>query len=248
MTKELKSATSVKTGKKIKQRRHELGHSIEEVSKILFVNKSYLSAIEQGNYSIFPSEAFAKAYFNKYLDFLEINHDFPNIFNLKSEKKHKKISKEFAFNNNFDAKTKQFIALFFLFSIILIGAYFFISDTPSNKIKIEEQDIKLEDLSLIESNINQNQKIAQLNTNNILKNSLSLDFSGECWLEVYANNELIEAQLFSKNESYVIEIKKPFQITIGNADYVKGSYNNTEIDFITNANRLTRVNTIIFNE
>ncbi len=40
MTKELKSATSVKTGKKIKQRRHELGHSIEEVSKILFVNKN----------------------------------------------------------------------------------------------------------------------------------------------------------------------------------------------------------------
>ena len=73
-------------------------------------------------------------------------------------------------------------------------------------------------------------------------------FSGECWLEVYANDELIEAQLFSKNESYVIEIKKPFQITIGNADYVKGSYNNTEIDFLTNANRLTRVNTITFNE
>ena len=248
MNKELKSATSVKTGKKFKQRRNELGYSIEEVSKILFVNKSYLSAIEQGNYSIFPSETFAKAYFNKYLNFLEIKYDFPNIFNLKYEKKHKKISKEFAFNNNFDTKTKKFVAAFFLFSIILVGGYFLISDTSSNKIKMEEQDIKLEDLSLIESNINRNQKQAQLNTNNILNNTLSLDFSGECWLEVYVNDELKEAKLFSKNESYVIEIKKPFQITIGNADYVKGSYNNTEIDFITNANRLTRVNTIIFNE
>jgi len=248
MNKELKSATSVKTGKKFKQRRRELDYSIEEVSKILFVNKSYLSAIEQGNYTIFPSEAFAKAYFNKYLNFLGIRHDFPNIFNLRSEKKHKKISNEFAFNNNFDAKTKQFVASIFLFTIILIGGYFFVSDTSSNKIKIEEQDIELEDLSLIERNINQNQKQAQLIANNILDNTLSLDFNGECWLEVYVNNELIEAQLFSKNESYVIEIKKPFQITIGNADNVKGSYNNTEIDFITNANRLTRVNTIIFNE
>ena len=248
MTKELKSATSVKTGKKIKQRRHELGHSIEEVSKILFVNKSYLSAIEQGNYSIFPSEAFAKAYFNKYLDFLEIHYDFPNIYNLRSEKKHKKISKELAFNNNFDAKTIQFVLSIFLFSIILIGGYFFISDTSANKIKIEKQEIKLENLSSIERNINQNQKQAQFNANNILEDTLSLDFNGECWLEVYVNDELIEAQLFSKNESYVIEIKKPFQITIGNADHVKGSYNNTEIDFITNANRLTRVNTIIFNE
>jgi len=248
MNKELKSATSVKTGKKFKKRRHELDYSIEEVSKILFVNKSYLSAIEQGNYTIFPSEAFAKAYFNKYLNFLGIHHDFPNIFNLRSEKKHKKISKEFAFNNNFDAKTKQFVASIFLFSIILIGGYFFVSDTSSNKIKIEEQDIEFEDLSLIERNVNQNQKQAQLIANNILDNTLSLDFNGECWLEVYVNNDLIEAQQFSKNESYVIEIKKPFQITIGNADHVKGSYNNSEIDFITNANRLTKVNTIIFNE
>tara|TARA_B100000900_G_scaffold359357_1_gene330775 strand:+ start:336 stop:1082 length:747 start_codon:yes stop_codon:yes gene_type:complete len=248
MTKELKSATSVKTGKKFKQRRHELGYSIGEVSKILFVNESYLSAIEQGNYTIFPSEAFAKAYFNKYLNFLEINHDFPNIFDIWSEKKHKKISKEFAFNNDFDAKTKQFVASFFLLSIILIGGYFFFSDTSSDKIKIDQQDIKLEDLSLIERNINQNQKQAQFNTNNISENSLSLNFSGECWLEVYVDNELIEAQLFSENDSYVTEIKKPFQITIGNADHVKGSYNNSEIDFITNANRLTKVNTIIFNE
>ena len=248
MTKELKSASSVKTGKKFKQRRHELGHSIEEVSKILFVNKSYLSAIEQGNYTIFPSEAFAKAYFNKYLNFLEINYEFPNIFNLRSEKKHKKISKEFAFNNNFDVKIKLFVASFFLLSIILIGSYFFIAETPSNKNKTEEQNINFEDFSLIERNIDQNRKQVQLTINNISENKLALDFSGECWLELYINDELIEAQLFSKNESYVIEIKKPFQITIGNADYVKGSYNNTEIDFITNANRLTRVNTIIFNE
>ena len=50
------------------------------------------------------------------------------------------------------------------------------------------------------------------------------------------------------NERYIRNIKMPFKIIIGNADFVKGSYNNTEIDFITNANRLTGVNTIIFNE
>ena len=78
MNKEFKSASSVKIGKKFKERRIELGHSIEEVSKILFVNKSYLASIEEGNYDIFPSEAFAKAYFNKYLNFLEIHCEFPS--------------------------------------------------------------------------------------------------------------------------------------------------------------------------
>ena len=79
-------------------------------------------------------------------------------------------------------------------------------------------------------------------------NNLSLEFYGECWLELYVNDELIEAKLFFDDERYLINIKTPFKIIIGNADFVKGSYNNTEIDFINNANRLTRVNTIIFNE
>ena len=42
------------------------------------------------------------------------------------------------------------------------------------------------------------------------------------------------------------EIAMPFKIIIGNADSVTGTYNNERIDFITNANRLNRVNTIYF--
>ena len=42
-------------------------------------------------------------------------------------------------------------------------------------------------------------------------------------------------------------IRKPFTIVVGNAEAVTGSYEGSNIDFITNANRL-RVNTIIFND
>ena len=80
------------------------------------------------------------------------------------------------------------------------------------------------------------------------KKELYLDFLDECWIELYVDDELIEAKLFFDNEKYIRNIKMPFKIIIGNADFVKGSYNNNEIDFITNANRLTGVNTIIFNE
>ncbi len=45
---------------------------------------------------------------------------------------------------------------------------------------------------------------------------------------------------------YERQIEIPFKIIVGNADFVKGSYNNNEIDFLTNANRLTGVNTINF--
>ena len=45
MTDELKSANSVKTGKKFAERRNEIGFTIDKVSEILFVNKDYLIAI-----------------------------------------------------------------------------------------------------------------------------------------------------------------------------------------------------------
>ena len=254
MNKEIKSASSVKIGKKFKLRRIELGHSIEEVSKILFVNKIHLAAIEAGNYGIFPSEAFAKAYFKKYLDFLEIYYEFPSVFELKTEKKHKRISKEFSFEDSLNNSIKYYLYIFLIFSAILLGIYFFSNEELASKNEInnieeiKKENIILDDISKSEEDINEIEDKSNLIIKDIQNNNLSLEFSGECWLELYVNDELIEAKLFFDNERYLRNIKMPFKIIIGNADFVKGSYNNTKIDFITNANRLTRVNTIIFNE
>ena len=254
MNKQFKSASSVKIGKKFKERRIELGHSIEEVSKILFVNKTHLTSIEEGNYAIFPSEVFAKAYFNKYLNFLEIHCEFPSVFKLNKEKEHKRIFKEFSFDSSFDNNIKYYLPIFLVFSAILLGIYFKSSEEAvykneiNNIVEIKKEEIRLEDIYKSDENVNQIEDKSNLIIKDIQNNNLSLEFYGECWLELYVNDELIEAKLFFDNERYLRNIKMPFKIIIGNADFVKGSYNNTEIDFITNANRLTRVNTIIFNE
>ena len=94
MDKILKSASTVKIGKRFSNKRISLGLSLEEASKILFINEDYLNAIEKGNYSIFPSESFARAYFKKYSQYLKIKADLPDIFNLHTENKiPKKASK-----------------------------------------------------------------------------------------------------------------------------------------------------------
>ena len=87
MDKILKSASTVKIGKRFSNKRISLGLSLEETSKILFINEDYLNAIEEGDYSIIPSESFARAYFKKYSQYLKINSDLPDIFNSQSEKK-----------------------------------------------------------------------------------------------------------------------------------------------------------------
>ena len=109
---------------------------------------------------------------------------------------------------------------------------------------IPQENIKIDDVAEIVENLNQKNP-SSTSIQNIDKN-LILEFSGESWIELYVENELIEAQIFSNGDIYERQIEIPFKIIVGNADFVKGSYNNTEIDFLTNANRLTGVNTINF--
>ena len=90
MDKILKSASTVKIGKRFSNKRISLGLSLEETSKILFINEDYLNGIEEGDYSIFPSESFARAYFKKYSQYLKINSELPDIFNTQTEKKNTK--------------------------------------------------------------------------------------------------------------------------------------------------------------
>ena len=243
MSNELKSASSVKTGKKFSEKRNNIGFTIEEISEKLFINKDYISAIEKGNYSIFPSESFAKAYFNKYKNFLKISSEFPSIFDQKIDKKHKKISNEIAFENNFDFIFNNLYVIVALALMVIFGIYYFVKTEPLSDV-IPQENINIDNVAEIVENVNQ-KSLSSTNTQNIDKN-LILEFSGESWIEVYVENKLIEAQIFSSGDIYERQIEIPFKIIVGNADFVKGSYNNTEIDFLTNANRLTGVNTINF--
>ena len=241
----LKSANSVKTGKKFSERRNEIGYTIDKVSEILFVNKDYIVAIEKGNYSIFPSESFAKAYFKKYKNFLNISAEFPDLFNQQAEKKHKKISNEITFENNLDLIIKNINVIIVFTLLVGIGIYYFLSNTESSSVNQNQTNIKNEYLSEIVRNVNNKNKDLLGNSEKIDKN-LILEFYGESWIELYIENELVEAQIFSNGDIYERKIEMPFKIIVGNADFVKGTYNSINIDFITNANRLTGVNTINF--
>ena len=245
MTGELKSANSVKTGKKFSEKRNEIGYTIDKVSEILFVNKDYIVAIEKGNYSIFPSESFAKAYFKKYKNFLNLSAEFPDLFNQQKEKKHKKISNEIAFENNFDFIIKNTNIIIALTLVIGIGIYYFLSNTESISDNTPQENIKSEYLSEIIENVNNNKDFIS-NSEKIGNNNLIIEFYGESWIELYRENQLVEAQIFSNGDIYQRKIEMPFKIIVGNADFVKGTYNSINIDFMTNANRLTKVNTINF--
>jgi cytoskeletal protein RodZ len=62
MINELKSANSAKIGKIFKEARKELGLNKLDTANSLVMSIKYIEAIESGNYRIFPSEGFARAY------------------------------------------------------------------------------------------------------------------------------------------------------------------------------------------
>ena len=244
MTYEFKSASSAKIGKKFKEKRIELGFSIIQMSEKLFINKDYLNAIEKGDYSIFPSESFARAYFKKYMEYLNIENDFPSVFEKNLEKKHKKISKEIRFNSSSE-KNFIYISIFTLIALSIFA--YFLTKAPVVDEKIpENQIIPFKDITVIYETVKQNKSIVISDDNTNILNNLVLEFIDECWIELYLDEKLIEAQNFNSGDQYSKVLKPPFKIIIGNSDSVKGTYNGEYIDFITNANRLTKVNIIYF--
>ena len=120
MSKYLKSASSAKVGRKFFQARERLGLSIEEINSSTYINIIYIKAIETGDYSSFPSETFARAYFKKYSDFLKIKPVFPNIY--KQDTTNAKIKKKI--NKTINENTYLFYIIIIISSLALIGLFF----------------------------------------------------------------------------------------------------------------------------
>ena len=253
MTENFKSARSAKIGKVFKLARKELGLSKIEVSNAAFMNVRYINAIESGDYSVFPSEVFAKAYFIKYQDFLSIECEFPPLFqnNNRQDKIIKKSISEI--NPSLKPIFRIVGVIVLIISVVVYVNSSFSRETKNSEPLSAEETLTNIESSNIEEAINFDNLIGspatiivdELSIND--SNKLLLSFFDECWIEIYTYDELIINKLFNYGDSFEVEIEKPFRIVVGNAGAVEASYNGNNIDFISNANRLN-VSTIIFND
>ena len=253
MTKNLKSASSAKIGKVFKVARKELGLSKVEVSNAAFMNIRYINAIESGDYSIFPSEGFAKAYFIKYQDFLSIECEFPPIYennNRQDEIIKKSIAK---INPSFIPIIRVVVIVFTIFLSLYIINVSFSTETKDNDSSLVKETISNNELNKIDEAVNLN-NLTETPLNIIkdkplinFSNKLIFSFFDECWIEIYSYDELIINKLFKYGDSFEVEIERPFKIVVGNAEAIEASYNGNNIDFITNANRLN-VSSVMFND
>ena len=250
MSDNLKSANSAKTGIIFSDARLDQKLTIDEVSDKTLINTKFIKAIESGDYTDFPSEGFAKAYFIKYQNFLNIQCEFPSIY-VQENRKDQIVKKSVAvFNRSF----KKFIIVFGLVVSILTISILLNSFSVKDSTQKIEQNIKEEELYELTEIVNTNNMSEDIEASTNLTiepvvpaNNLQLLFTKECWVEIYSKDILLVSQLFNEGDIYNKIMQKPYKIVVGNVDAVTGTYNGIKIDFITNANRLN-VNTIIFND
>ena len=253
MSQDFKSANSAKIGKGFLNAREKLNLSIEEAASNSLINIKYIKAIESGDYSNFPSEGFSRAYFRKYATFLNLKLDFPAIYATEN-RKNKIINKSFTVSSQ---PIYKLLISSLMIVILLVTVFVFLNTTDKNQIKNDSNILitKASEANIlkiiqdVQMNFDINEEIKSNNQieDNFNDGKILLYFKDECWIEIYSNKELIEYQLFNSGDNFSMTIKKPFTIVVGNAEAVIGSYEGSNIDFITNANRL-RVNTIIFND
>ena len=249
MSDNLKSANSAKTGIIFSDARLDQKLTIDEVSGKTLINTKFIKAIESGDYTDFPSEGFAKAYFIKYQNFLNIQCEFPSIY-VQENRKDQIVKKSVAvFNRSF----KKFIIVFGLVVSILTISILLNSFSVKDSTQKIEQNIKEDELYELTEIVNTNNMSEDIEASTNLTiepvvpaNNLQLLFTKECWVEIYSKDILLVSQLFNEGDIYNKIMQKPYKVVVGNVDAVTGTYNGIKIDFITNANRLN-VNTIIFN-
>jgi len=250
MSDNLKSANSAKTGIIFSDARLDQKLTIDEVSDKTLINTKFIKAIESGDYTDFPSEGFAKAYFIKYQNFLNIQCEFPSIY-VQENRKDQIVKKSVAvFNRSF----KKFIIVFGLVVSILTISILLNSFSVKDSTQKIEQNIKEDELYELTEIVNTNNMSEDIEASTNLTiepvlptNNLQLFFTKECWVEIYSKDILLVSQLFNEGDIYNKIIQKPYKVVVGNVEAVTGTYNGIKIDFITNANRLN-VNTIIFND
>lgn len=161
-------------GARLKEARVSKGYSLDDLQEITKIQKRYLSAIEEGNYSIMPGTFYVRAFIKQYaeavgLDSNELLETFKGEIpankttqnvtattNIQQPQQRRSLARKTAKGSS-DWMPKIIVALFI---IIIIAAIWFLKQHNSSSEVVDEpkqQDVKVESKN-IDSNSNKDKE------------------------------------------------------------------------------------------
>ncbi|HWI49860.1 MAG TPA: RodZ domain-containing protein [Rummeliibacillus sp.] len=161
-------------GARLKEARMSKGYSLDDLQEITKIQKRYLSAIEEGNYSVMPGTFYVRAFIKQYaeavgLDSNELletykgeipsNKTVENVTataNIQQPNQRRNLAKK-ATKGSSDWMPKIVVALFI---IIIIATIWFLNQHSSNDAVTEpkQQDVKVESTD-VQSNSNKDKEV-----------------------------------------------------------------------------------------
>lgn len=156
-------------GDKLKAARREKGLSLDDLQQITKIQKRYLVAIEEGNYSVMPGKFYTRAFIKQYAEavdvdstqlFADFDSEVPESQQEVVEQEQSRARKKAAplathsvggqnssRNRFFDILPKILIALFILFILFIIWYFVFARDNDKNVAtpNDSEQTVKVND-------------------------------------------------------------------------------------------------------
>ncbi len=156
-------------GDKLKAARREKGLSLDDLQQITKIQKRYLVAIEEGNYSVMPGKFYTRAFIKQYAEavdldsaelFTEFESEVPysqqEVVNQEQSRAQKKATpltthsvggSASTRNRFFDILPKVLIALFILFILFIIWYFVFANKSNDDEVTSpnDNQTVKVQD-------------------------------------------------------------------------------------------------------
>lgn len=133
-------------GKLLKEEREKKNLSLRQISNQTKIRVEYLQALEEGNYSIFPSEVYIKGFLKNYAKFLKIDKEKAlalyrrenKILDKEKLKKSNTLENKLKFDNLF---TPERVVLMII-AIIFFAIFYYLANQVSVVLRSPELEIK----------------------------------------------------------------------------------------------------------
>lgn len=219
-------------GEILRSEREKKGLSVKEIEIATSIRTIYISAIEEGNYSIIPGEVYLKGFIRNYSNFLGL--DGQQIVDLYRQSQNSITSTEVIHNDNNSSveqpikETNHSNAIKWLTASVLvlciIGGAWWLLDSPKS-IQEPKVDKQVQPTPVVPSQAIKEQSNIPSTPITIKPVTVIAKYTDQCWTSVTADNKMIYEGTPQAGETLTWTAEKNITIKAGNAGGIDIVYN-----------------------
>lgn len=251
-------------GSLLKERRIELGRNLRDIAEETKITKSYLTAIEEEDFSSLPAEVYTKSYIREYAKFIGVSSDIA-LAAYESYLEKNRIAKkklEAELTKDTGRKLNYLINKFLsqkIFWIIVFTAVIFVmylllipqKEMPPIPQKIEppqtQKQVQIEDdkeLTPPSNELKDNDLLLAAPYSLAPQNTYSFEIiaTDRVWFQVVIDKTEIREALLNPGERVNYKANESIEVLIGNAGGVKLKFNGKALENLGDKGQVIRLN------